>query len=526
MVRLIVNSPKRNRMLSLASALCLAACASGNYAPVVYHQFGSTGDTIAQDGSSSAPITSSGDPSMRTAGLAPVQSEPLGITGATLPPPSGAASSEPIEAEQPHGIVPPLSQSAELSPVPQAQTTTEAPQSQAPQVTAETSAPASDAGPQTVIVKSGETLFAIGRNYHVSRQAVIDANNLKPPYDFKIGTRLIIPGDDTTSTASAQPAPAPAPSQALVQQSVASSAPVSASSSITSEASNTARAPAGKVHIVMPGETVASISREEHVRFSEIIKVNNLSSPNQIKVGQKLRLDAGAPAEIAEIETEAKQAQVADAKPEVLHPAKAEGGPLLHVGEAPVPPASAKVAPEQHASIASPSKHSFIWPVSGRILSAFGPKDAGRRNDGVNIAAPIGTAVRATRAGEVIYVGNELRGYGNLILIRHDDGYVSAYAHNSRILVKRGAFVQQGQEIAESGETGSVACLKYISRSARTASRSIRWTYCPRPDPRPFEHPGGLLPPELCELARARGCRRAIVRACLNAVIPSPEILG
>lgn len=466
MIRLIVNSPKRNRILSLVSVACLAACASTtNYAPVVYHQFGKAGDTYAQDGSTdSTTAPSSGDPSMRTASLPSVQMEPLGITGATSPPPVSGPSSSQIEAEQPHSIVPPLQQTAQLlPPVPQAQTQIERTQPEAAQpvsrVAADTSPPASNAGPQTIVVKPGETLFAVGRNYHVSRQAVIDANNLQPPYDLKIGSRLIIPGDNQQATASAQPAPAPAPIAAPTQ-SIASSSPVTASSSITTDMSSAATpAPARTVHVVMPGETVASIARAEHVRFSDIIKLNDLSAPSQIKVGQKLRLDAGAPVEVASQapSTKANDTQRAEAKPVALHPANAEGGPLLRVGESPVAPASAKEPLQQQASIASSSKAPFIWPVAGgRILSGFGPKESGRRNDGVNIAAPVGTAVRATRAGEVIYVGNELRGYGNLVLIRHDDGYVSAYAHNSRVLVQRGNFVQQGQEIAESGETGSV----------------------------------------------------------------------
>lgn len=458
---MVVNLPMRNRTLSLVSALCLAACTSGNYAPVVYHQFGATGDVFAQDDASrgaGTSLPSSGDPSMRTAGLAPVQSEPLGITGATLPPPSGTTSDQPIEAEQPHSIVPPLPQSADTgptvtpAPVPQPQ-----PTPVQPQATAEASPPAPPAGQQAIVVKPGETLFSVGRNYHVSRQAVIEANKLQPPYALKIGSRLIIPSADAqpSVTASAQPAPAPAPPA----EQTASSAPVSASSSIVSETSSPqASAPAGKVHVVMPGETVASIARKEHVQFSQVIKLNGLSAPNQIKVGQKLKLDDGAPIETAHKDAgEKTETKAAEVKPTHAPAPSAEGGPLLHIGEAPVPPASARPAPEQQASLVSPSKQSFIWPVSGRILSAFGPKDAGRRNDGVNIAAPIGTAVRATRAGEVIYVGNELPGYGNLVLIRHDDGYVSAYAHNSRVLVKRGAFVQQGQEIAESGETGSVS---------------------------------------------------------------------
>jgi murein DD-endopeptidase MepM/ murein hydrolase activator NlpD len=98
-----------------------------------------------------------------------------------------------------------------------------------------------------------------------------------------------------------------------------------------------------------------------------------------------------------------------------------------------------------------------LWPVSGKLISSFGAKPGNRHNDGVNIAAGAGSPVRAAENGVVVYVGNELRGYGNLILIRHADGWTSAYAHNQAILVGRGATVGRGQVIAEVGRTGNVA---------------------------------------------------------------------
>ncbi|MDP6953277.1 MAG: M23 family metallopeptidase, partial [Alphaproteobacteria bacterium] len=98
----------------------------------------------------------------------------------------------------------------------------------------------------------------------------------------------------------------------------------------------------------------------------------------------------------------------------------------------------------------------FLWPVEGSLLAAYGKQASGRQNDGVNIAAPVGTPVRATENGVVVYAGNELRGYGNLLLVRHADGWTSAYAHNARLLVGRGATVARGQVIAEVGQSGNV----------------------------------------------------------------------
>ena len=98
----------------------------------------------------------------------------------------------------------------------------------------------------------------------------------------------------------------------------------------------------------------------------------------------------------------------------------------------------------------------FRWPVRGRVISGFGKKASGERNDGINLAVPEGTSVKAAEDGEVIYSGNELKSYGNLILVRHPNGWVSAYAHNSELKVKRGEKIRRGQIVALSGMSGGV----------------------------------------------------------------------
>ena len=94
--------------------------------------------------------------------------------------------------------------------------------------------------------------------------------------------------------------------------------------------------------------------------------------------------------------------------------------------------------------------------MRGRIISSFGTKSNGAQNDGINLAVPEGTPVKAADDGVVAYAGNELKGYGNLVLVRHANGYVSAYANASEILVKRGDTVKRGQDIAKAGQTGNV----------------------------------------------------------------------
>jgi murein DD-endopeptidase MepM/ murein hydrolase activator NlpD len=98
----------------------------------------------------------------------------------------------------------------------------------------------------------------------------------------------------------------------------------------------------------------------------------------------------------------------------------------------------------------------FIWPVRGPIIEGFGGSRHGERNDGINIAVQEGAPIHAAAAGTVTYTGNELKGYGNLILIRHDDGYVTAYAHAGSVRVARGDMVEKGQVIGTTGATGDV----------------------------------------------------------------------
>jgi murein DD-endopeptidase MepM/ murein hydrolase activator NlpD len=99
----------------------------------------------------------------------------------------------------------------------------------------------------------------------------------------------------------------------------------------------------------------------------------------------------------------------------------------------------------------------FFWPVSGNVISNFGAASNGERNDGINIAAPVGTPIHAAASGTITYAGNELKDYGNLVLIKHDGGYVTAYAHADKLIVSRGDVVSRGQVIGYSGNTGDVS---------------------------------------------------------------------
>jgi murein DD-endopeptidase MepM/ murein hydrolase activator NlpD len=112
--------------------------------------------------------------------------------------------------------------------------------------------------------------------------------------------------------------------------------------------------------------------------------------------------------------------------------------------------------PAQPQQTAARGSDKLRWPVSGRIITGFGQRSDGTHNDGINLSVPLGTSVHAAEGGTVAYAGSELKGYGNLILLRHDNGWVTAYAHNDQLNVKRGDKVQRGQVIATAGRSGSV----------------------------------------------------------------------
>jgi murein DD-endopeptidase MepM/ murein hydrolase activator NlpD len=120
-----------------------------------------------------------------------------------------------------------------------------------------------------------------------------------------------------------------------------------------------------------------------------------------------------------------------------------------------IKPATEDVADDERPS--NGGVPSFRWPVKGRVIANFGAKTNGQQNDGIDLAVPEGTAVRAAEDGVVAYAGSELKGYGNLILVRHSNGFVTAYAHASEIMVKRNDQVRRGQVIAKAGQTGNVS---------------------------------------------------------------------
>lgn len=264
----------------------------------------------------------------------------------------------------------------------------------------------------TVTVKKGDTLYSIARAQGVPIRDLITWNGLDAPYDLHPGRILRIP-----------------PKQE---------------------------------HVVAKGDTVYSISRQYGVDMTALVRANGIAPPYAIRTGQRLKIPTESiPAtKVAAAQKDSVTREVADpAAGDVITvplPAieTAADGTATAAPEATEPQQTAALPA---APVIADTGSGFLWPVRGRVLSAFGAKQGGQHNDGINIAVERGAPVQAADKGRVIYAGNELRGFGNLVLVKHADGWTTAYAHNDKLLVKKGDTVARGETIARAGSTGSVA---------------------------------------------------------------------
>lgn len=225
----------------------------------------------------------------------------------------------------------------------------------------------------------------------------------------------------------------------------------------------------GRVHTVKSGETGIAIARAYGVPWNKIVAANRLSPPYVLEIGDRLLLPSAkqAAAQAAALSPEARaKAFSLDIDDLVTggEPAdtvRGKGGGATAIAPPPRAPRPApRPAPRLPRAIPSPDMIDdappFLWPVDGRIMSSFGAKPGGRFNDGVNLKASAGAPVRAAGDGVVAYAGDAIPGFGNLILIKHAGGWVTAYGHAEALLVTRGTAVKAGDVIARAGATGAV----------------------------------------------------------------------
>lgn len=214
---------------------------------------------------------------------------------------------------------------------------------------------------------------------------------------------------------------------------------------------------------VSKGDTLYSISRKYNVPLRDVVETNKLSPPYTLRIGQIIRMPAAKYHVVAKGDTLYNISKRYNLDVSTLSRTNNISAPYtLSIGQKLILPGSvaSKVTPAGKPAPATPVKTyrnaKFAWPIKGKIISNFGTIGKGRNNDGINIQATLGAPIKAAANGMIAYAGNELKGFGNLILIKHDDGWVTAYAHNDRILVKKGQKVAKGEKIATAGSTGGV----------------------------------------------------------------------
>ncbi len=256
-------------------------------------------------------------------------------------------------------------------------------------------------------VAKGDDLYAIARDLDVTPQEVIKANNLKDADHLLPGQRLKIP--------------------------------------------------IAKAYVAHSGDTLAAVARRFGVGAADLAEINGLSERARLGNGDEIALPA----------TFHDRGPVAEEPVHTLRFASGyRGPPSGYVSSSettaeitPIPPATTEAAAASlsDAEIAALARGRFAWPVKGEVMSKFGAKGVGVRNDGLDIRAPLGTAVRAAAPGDVVYAGDQIPGFGNLVLLQHADGWVTAYAHLAHLSVQMRQIITQGEEIGQVGQTGGVS---------------------------------------------------------------------
>jgi murein DD-endopeptidase MepM/ murein hydrolase activator NlpD len=229
----------------------------------------------------------------------------------------------------------------------------------------------------------------------------------------------------------------------------------------------------GSLVVLADGETISTLSGRYGVPEDAIRGANGLTAKAKPPRGAKLVIpvyvaDGNLVPTKVKLETSAKtaslaitapvetptQASVSSLKPSSKKPAVAEASTPAQVASLETTSPVAVSDPAVSSKVASNA--GFRWPARGRVIQAFGDKN-GVKSTGINISLPQGTPIKAAEAGTVAYAGSEIKGFGNLVMIRHPDGWVSVYGNNSEIKVKRGDEIKRGQIIALSGQSGDVS---------------------------------------------------------------------
>ena len=334
----------------------------------------------------------------------------------------------------------------------------------------------SASGGMPIVAANGETAAVLASRYNVPTDALLHANGFRSAAEIRPGTRLVIPVYSANGARIAAREPDSAlrqPHDHSGRERLARAIADRKAAKLEAERQAAAEHEATRHKTARrdkDGETMHWVRGPKPARLSEAeprserkAQIEDKRALRKAELEERSASHKAAKAEIAH-ERQAKVAKVESreqrptrmAKVETVErmPAKPsreiEAAPPRKAQSDPTPTASLPPADEKVASSGGPE---FRWPAHGRIIQGF--KSGG--NDGINIAVPEGTSVKAAESGVVAYAGSEIKGFGNLVLIRHPNGFVSAYANNGDIAVRRGEQVKRGQVIAKSGQSGNVA---------------------------------------------------------------------
>ena len=227
------------------------------------------------------------------------------------------------------------------------------------------------------------------------------------------------------------------------------------------------------VYVVNEKDTVDSISQRYGVPSQTIIDRNRLKAPYTLKAGQYIELPGAR--FVADNTGGATQAAAATTpgpvKRDNLPPPGAE--PKTAAGQpTPLSPAAAESKTEATVA-ATPPPPRFAWPLHGKVLAPYGTGQGGQKNDGIDIQATTGEPVKAADGGTVIYAGSDVAHLGNLLLVQHQGGYITAYGNNEALLVKKGDAVKKGQTIAKAGNSGGAASPRLHFEVRRGGSKTV-----------------------------------------------------
>lgn len=266
-----------------------------------------------------------------------------------------------------------------------------------------------------ITVAPGDTLYSVAKKYGTSVDELAKKNNLTEPYNLSVGQKLV----------------------------VATVADRQTNKIIVEQQKTTTRVGLQEI-TVAPGDTLYSLSRRYSVPVNDLAVMNNLTAPFTLSVGQRLKVP----------DLESAPIRTATGTPVATSSGATQSGDVKTAAQ---PKEKISSDPTQKLpKLTARSSSKFSWPVQGKVLSHYGAKSDGLFNDGINIAAARGTAVKAAENGVVAYAGNEVKGMGNLIIIQHSGGWMTVYAHMDSMSVRRGAKVSVGQKIGTVGETGKV----------------------------------------------------------------------